>query len=163
MRLLLACAGFRPLYKVLGRDMNSKETLFAGLAGLRGSVSLILAQAVITEDKGGDSTSQVGNRFLERGKGGKTIPERKRGKRGGRLGKRRMQMFTVVVVVVVTTTIIVIITIIITTTTTIIVITTISLFNNDNNNNSNSNVIVINKQVFTNSNVRQSSPSRSHA
>ena len=55
--------------------MNSKETLFAGLAGLRGSVSLILAQAVITEDKGGDSTSQVGN----------TIPEmKKRGERGGR-------------------------------------------------------------------------------
>lgn len=75
MRLLLACAGFRPLYKVLRRDMNSKETLFAGLAGLRGSVSLILAQAVITEDKGGDSTSQVGN----------TIPEmKKRGERGGR-------------------------------------------------------------------------------
>lgn len=117
------------MYKVLGRDMNSKETLFAGLAGLRGSVSLILAQAVITEDKGGDSTSQVGNKFLERGKGEKTIPERKRGKRGGRLGKRRMQMFTVVVVVVVvTTTIIVIITIIITTTTTtIVIITTISL------------------------------------
>lgn len=55
----VCCAGFRPLYKVLRRDMNSRETLFAGLAGLRGSVSLILAQAVITEDKGGDSTSQV--------------------------------------------------------------------------------------------------------
>ena len=52
-------AGFRPLYKVLQRDMNSKETLFAGLAGLRGSVSLILAQAVVTEDEGGDSESQV--------------------------------------------------------------------------------------------------------
>ena len=40
--------------------MNSKETLFAGLAGLRGSVSLILAQAVVTEDDGaGDETSQV--------------------------------------------------------------------------------------------------------
>ena len=39
--------------------MNSKETLFAGLAGLRGSVSLILAQAVVTEDEGGDSESQV--------------------------------------------------------------------------------------------------------
>ena len=40
--------------------MNSKETLFAGLAGLRGSVSLILAQAVITEDDGtGTQTSQV--------------------------------------------------------------------------------------------------------
>ncbi len=70
MRLLLACAGFRPLYKVLRRDMNSKETLFAGLAGLRGSVSLILAQAVITEDKGGDSTSQVGNTIPETEKGG---------------------------------------------------------------------------------------------
>jgi len=69
------------LYKVLRRDMNSRETLFAGLAGLRGSVSLILAQAVITEDKGGDSTSQVG----------KPIPERKKeGKKGG----KRMQMFT---------------------------------------------------------------------
>ena len=52
-------AGFRPLYKVLQRDMNSRETLFAGLAGLRGSVSLILAQAVVTEDEGGDSDSQV--------------------------------------------------------------------------------------------------------
>lgn len=40
--------------------MNSRETLFAGLAGLRGSVSLILAQAVVTEDKEGqDSTAQV--------------------------------------------------------------------------------------------------------
>ena len=39
--------------------MNSKETLFAGLAGLRGSVSLILAQAVVTEDEGGDEVSQV--------------------------------------------------------------------------------------------------------
>jgi len=65
MQLLLACAGFRPLYKVLRRDMNSRETLFAGLAGLRGSVSLILAQAVITEDKGGDSTSQVGKTIRE--------------------------------------------------------------------------------------------------
>ncbi len=97
-RRLLACAGFRPLYKVLRRDMNSRETLFAGLAGLRGSVSLILAQAVITEDKGGDSTSQVGNTILEKEKGGKTIPERekgeKRGKRRGKEGERRMQMFT---------------------------------------------------------------------
>lgn len=41
--------------------MNSRETLFAGLAGLRGSVSLILAQAVVTEDgdEGSDSESQV--------------------------------------------------------------------------------------------------------
>lgn len=53
--------------------MNSKETLFAGLAGLRGSVSLILAQAVITEDKGGDSTSQVGNTIPETEKGGKRM------------------------------------------------------------------------------------------
>ena len=52
-------AGFRPLYKVLQRDMNSRETLFAGLAGLRGSVSLILAQAVITEDEGGNETDRV--------------------------------------------------------------------------------------------------------
>ena len=78
MQLLLACAGFRPLYKVLRRDMNSRETLFAGLAGLRGSVSLILAQAVITEDKGGDSTSQVGN----------TIPGRQKGGKGGKRGCR---------------------------------------------------------------------------
>ena len=56
---MAACAGFRPLYKVLQTDMNSKETLFAGLAGLRGSVSLILAQAVITEDEGGNETSRV--------------------------------------------------------------------------------------------------------
>ena len=47
------------MYKVLRRDINSKETLFAGLAGLRGSISLILAQAVITEDEYGDATSQV--------------------------------------------------------------------------------------------------------
>ena len=39
--------------------MNSRETIFAGLAGLRGSVSLILAQAVVTEDEGGDESSQV--------------------------------------------------------------------------------------------------------
>lgn len=43
--------------------MNSRETLFAGLAGLRGSVSLILAQAVVTEDdsqgQGQDSSAQV--------------------------------------------------------------------------------------------------------
>ena len=61
-RRLTGCsAGFRPLYKVLKRDMNSRETLFAGLAGLRGSVSLILAQAVVTEDgdEGSDSESQV--------------------------------------------------------------------------------------------------------
>ena len=86
--MLLACAGFRPLYKVLRRDMNSRETLFAGLAGLRGSVSLILAQAVITEDKGGDSTSQVGNTIPGRQKQGKG------GKRGCRCSRTHTGTFT---------------------------------------------------------------------
>ena len=44
------CAAFRPLYKVTRRDLDFKDCLFAGLAGLRGSICLILAQAVVTED-----------------------------------------------------------------------------------------------------------------
>lgn len=64
--------------------MNSRETLFAGLAGLRGSVSLILAQAVITEDKGGDSTSQVGNTVLEKEQGGIKFPKGNMGHKRGK-------------------------------------------------------------------------------
>ena len=66
--LFAGYAGFRPLYKVLQRDMNSKETLFAGLAGLRGSVSLILAQAVITEDQSGDDATRVRHKWKKGGK-----------------------------------------------------------------------------------------------
>ncbi len=39
----------RPLFWISGMDFNLKEATFATAAGLRGSVSLILIQAVITE------------------------------------------------------------------------------------------------------------------
>ncbi|KAL0021928.1 hypothetical protein WJX79_007439 [Trebouxia sp. C0005] len=39
----------RPLFKLLHRDLSTKEIVFASIAGLRGSVSLIMAQAFVTE------------------------------------------------------------------------------------------------------------------
>ncbi|KAL0054880.1 hypothetical protein WJX82_003714 [Trebouxia sp. C0006] len=39
----------RPLFKLLHRDLSTKEVVFASIAGLRGSVSLIMAQAFVTE------------------------------------------------------------------------------------------------------------------
>ena len=40
--------GFRPLFRLEGSDLPVRDALFATVAGLRGSVALILAQAVIT-------------------------------------------------------------------------------------------------------------------
>ena len=42
---------FRPMFKIFLGDMGWKETTFATAAGLRGSVSLILAQAVVTDEQ----------------------------------------------------------------------------------------------------------------
>lgn len=39
---------FRPLFRLEGSDLPVRDALFATVAGLRGSVALILAQAVIT-------------------------------------------------------------------------------------------------------------------
>lgn len=40
---------FRPLFRISKQDMSYKEIVFATVAGLRGSVSLILAQAVVVD------------------------------------------------------------------------------------------------------------------
>ena len=40
---------FRPLFRLSRQDLSYKEILFATVAGLRGSVSLILAQAVVAD------------------------------------------------------------------------------------------------------------------
>ena len=40
---------FRPLFRLSNQDLSYKEILFATVAGLRGSVSLILAQAVVVD------------------------------------------------------------------------------------------------------------------
>ena len=40
---------FRPMFWLLRGDMTWREIIFATAAGLRGSVSLILAQAVATD------------------------------------------------------------------------------------------------------------------
>ena len=40
---------FRPLFRLSRQDLSYKEILFATVAGLRGSVSLILAQAVVVD------------------------------------------------------------------------------------------------------------------
>ena len=47
---------FRPLFRLEGSDLPVRDALFATVAGLRGSVALILAQAVITA---GDSEVRV--------------------------------------------------------------------------------------------------------
>lgn len=58
-------AGLRPLYLAVRRDLNMKETIFAGVAGLRGSVCLILAQAVVTEGSStAGTTAEVGRHGL---------------------------------------------------------------------------------------------------
>lgn len=49
LRFLLL-VGFRPLFILEGSDLPVREAAFATVAGLRGSVALILAQAVITSD-----------------------------------------------------------------------------------------------------------------
>lgn len=43
---------FRPLFRLEGSDLPLKDAVFATVAGLRGSVALILAQAVMTGDVG---------------------------------------------------------------------------------------------------------------
>lgn len=48
VRLLLILT-FRPLFRLSRQDLSMKETVFATVAGLRGSVSLILAQAVVVD------------------------------------------------------------------------------------------------------------------
>ena len=42
-------AGFSPLFRVLKAKLSMMEIIFATVAGLRGSVSLIMAQAVATD------------------------------------------------------------------------------------------------------------------
>jgi NhaP-type Na+/H+ or K+/H+ antiporter len=42
-------AVFRPLYILVKGDINMKETLFVTAAGLRGSASLIMGSAVVTQ------------------------------------------------------------------------------------------------------------------
>ena len=44
---------FRPMFKVFLGDISWRELTFATAAGLRGSVSLILAQAVVTDEQAG--------------------------------------------------------------------------------------------------------------
>lgn len=44
---------FKPMFKVFLGDISWRELLFATAAGLRGSVSLILAQAVVTDELAG--------------------------------------------------------------------------------------------------------------
>ena len=48
VRLLLILT-FRPLFRLSRQDLSMKEIVFATVAGLRGSVSLILAQAVVVD------------------------------------------------------------------------------------------------------------------
>ena len=45
---------FRPLFRLEGSDLPPRDAAFATIAGLRGSVALILAQAVMTGDVGTD-------------------------------------------------------------------------------------------------------------
>ena len=60
-RFVLTTA-FRPMFKIFLGDMGWKETVFATAAGLRGSVSLILAQAVVTDEQAATNTdNQVSN------------------------------------------------------------------------------------------------------
>ena len=40
---------FRPLFRLSRQDLSYKEAVFATVAGLRGSVSLILTQAVVVD------------------------------------------------------------------------------------------------------------------
>ena len=44
---------FKPMFKVFLGDISWRELVFATAAGLRGSVSLILAQAVVTDELAG--------------------------------------------------------------------------------------------------------------
>ena len=46
---LLLISTFRPLFRLSRQDLSMKEIVFATVAGLRGSVSLILAQAVVVD------------------------------------------------------------------------------------------------------------------
>lgn len=48
VRFLLICL-FRPLFRLSRQDLPFKEIAFATVAGLRGSVSLILTQAVVVD------------------------------------------------------------------------------------------------------------------
>ena len=48
VRFLLICL-FRPLFRLSRQDLPFKEIAFATVAGLRGSVSLILTQAVVID------------------------------------------------------------------------------------------------------------------
>ena len=52
---------FRPLFRLSRQDLPFTEIAFATVAGLRGSVSLILAQAVVIDPaaRSGDPTSVV--------------------------------------------------------------------------------------------------------
>lgn len=63
LRFLLLTA-FRPLFRLEGSDLPVRDAFFATVAGLRGSVALILAQAVITA--GDASTIQDGERVPAR-------------------------------------------------------------------------------------------------
>jgi Sodium/hydrogen exchanger family len=71
---------FRPLFRLEGSDLPLKDAVFATVAGLRGSVALILAQAVMTGDVGTElppseiRVSLVGKERWKRGrwKPGKT-------------------------------------------------------------------------------------------
>ena len=55
---------FRPVYIAVGGDISFKETIFMTAAGLRGSASLIMGQAVVVENKDGAEVRE------ERGRGG---------------------------------------------------------------------------------------------
>jgi hypothetical protein len=66
LRFVLVAA-FRPLYLAAGGDIGVRETVFITMAGLRGSASLIMGQAVVVET-GDDHQVRGGSRG--RGEGG---------------------------------------------------------------------------------------------
>jgi NhaP-type Na+/H+ and K+/H+ antiporter len=49
---------FRPVYIAVGGDISFKETIFITAAGLRGSASLIMGQAVVVENKEGPEVNR---------------------------------------------------------------------------------------------------------
>lgn len=60
MRFVLTVA-FRPLFIFIGRDLTLRDATFVTAAGLRGSVSLIMSQAVVTATSLSSSDYLVGS------------------------------------------------------------------------------------------------------
>lgn len=56
---------FKPMFKVFLGDISWRELLFATAAGLRGSVSLILAQAVVTDELAGRTGDNAVSHLFE--------------------------------------------------------------------------------------------------